>query len=126
MSVEKAVLKDEKVDAGSKAGGGKQEALPKRALLAAELVAEVQGLRPVLKDMLEIYRSRVDGQLAGLCEIFNGDGSAQSPLPPAKIEARMLEVVRTLKIKARKGRAKDLVRIEEMANTLWSMMPQDH
>ncbi len=126
MEAEDTVSKDEKEKTGPKAGGGRGEALSKRALLAAELAAEIQGLRPVLKDMLEIYRSRVDGQLAGLCEVLAGLDGSGSPLPPAKIEARMLEAVRALKIKARKGRAKDLARIEELANVLWAMMPQDN
>ncbi len=125
MATEKAVSKDVKEKAQPKPAEEKaRKAPPKRAALAAELAAEVQGLRPVLKDILEIYKSRVDGQLAGLCEVFQEAGGAENALPPAKIEARMVDAVRALKVKARKGRVKDLARIEKLANELWALMPQ--
>jgi len=125
VATEKAVLTDVKVKAQPKPADEKIKKAPaKRAALAVELAAEVQGLRPVLRDIIEIYKSRVDGQLAGLCEVFQEAGGAENGLPPAKIEARMIEAVRALKVKARKGRVKDLARIEELASALWALMPQ--
>ncbi len=125
MATEKTVSKDAKETPEPKPIQQKNKKAPvKRAVLASELAAEIQGLRPVLKDIIEIYKSRVDGQLAGLCEVFQEAGGAENGLPSAKIEARMIEAVRALKVKARKGRVKDLARIEELANRLWAIMPQ--
>ncbi len=124
MAAEKTILKDATGTPEPKPMQQKNKKKPaKRGVLASELAAEIQGLRPVLKDIIEIYKSRVDGQLAGLCEVFQEAGSAENGLPPAKIEARMIEAVRALKVKPRKGRVKDLARIEELANKLWALMP---
>ncbi len=105
-------------EAAGKAGKKKGE---DRLVLASELAHEIGGLRTVLADIVEIYRSRVDGQLAGLAEVFQHAADPDAPLPPVKAEAAMLAALRSLKIKPRKGRAKDLVRLGVLAEALWTL-----
>lgn len=99
-----------------------KKGLEARAALARDTAQEIQALRGVFSDILEIYRSRVDGQLAGLAEAFREAGQDGNP-PPARACKAILEQIRALKVKPRKGRGKDLARVEALAECLWELLP---
>ena len=102
--------------------GRANKALQARAALARDVADEVKALRGVFSDILEIYRSRVDGQLAGLAEAFR-EAEREGTPPPERALSAMLETVRSLKVKPRKGRIKDLARLEALAECLWEILP---
>jgi hypothetical protein len=104
---------------------GRKKALEARTALTREVADEVQALRGVFSDILEIYRSRVDGQLAGLSGAFREAEREGNP-PPERVLRAMVETIRTLKVKPPKGRGKDLARIEALAECLWEILPPGH
>jgi len=105
--------------------GGPRKALQARAVMARDVADEIQALRGVFSDILEIYRSRVDGQLAGLSEAFR-EAEREGTPPPERALKAMLETIRSLKVKPRKGRGKDLARVEALAECLWEILPPGH
>jgi hypothetical protein len=79
---------------------------PSRKVAKDMLLLELRRLRAMFTEIAERYVSNAEGELAAVIETVEGKS-----LPAARIE-RMLEVVRGLSVKPRKGRRKDLARIE--------------
>lgn len=105
----------------------KRGAKPKarRTETAAKVAEELQKLRPLLRQIGEVLLDRLEGQLAGLALYLEGESLPveRTPLPPAPILAAMLASVRELKVKPKKGRVKDLARIEALLEELVARMP---
>jgi hypothetical protein len=76
------------------------------------LVLELRRLRAMFTEIAERYVANAEGEIAAVIEAVEGKS-----LPTARV-ARMLEVVRGLTVKPRKGRRKDLARIESIAAAL--------
>ncbi len=89
------------------------------------LVAELRALRATLDEVVEQFRVRVGGQLADIERAVAGSGppEARALRPPAKARAEMLREVRALKVKPRKGRTKDVVRLAELVEELLGHLP---
>jgi len=85
---------------------------PSRKVAKEMLVLELRRLRAMFTEIAERYVSNVEGEIAAVIDAVDGKS-----LPAARVE-RMLEVVRALSVKPRKGRRKDLARIETTAAAL--------
>jgi len=95
--------------------------------LALQVSQELVKLRPLLKDIGTALLDRLDGELAGLSSALAGEGLSGEPanLPPASILSGMLTDIQAIKVKPKKGRLKDLGRIEILLESLSSRMPPD-
>ena len=100
---------------------------PSRRELAQQVSQELVKLRPILKDVGTALLDRLDGELAGLSRSLAGEGlSGDHPnLPPAPILSGMLADIQALKVKPKKGRVKDLGRIEVLLESLSGRMPPE-
>jgi hypothetical protein len=85
---------------------------PSRKVAKEMLVLELRRLRAMFTEIAERYVANAEGEIAAVIETVEGKS-----LPAARVE-RMLEVVRALSVKPRKGRRKDLARIEGAAASL--------
>jgi hypothetical protein len=93
--------------------------------LRQSLVIELHTLRLQAQDAVEQYTLRVNAQLAEVLRIAEGEGAAgEKPRRlPAKLAAAMLARLRDVKLKPKKGRGKDLVRIQELVEELVGQLP---
>jgi len=84
-------------------------------------------LRPILKDIGTALLDRLDGELAGLSRSLTGEGLSGDPpnLPRAPILSGMLSDIQALKMKPKKGRVKDLGRIEVLLESLSGRIPPE-
>ena len=96
----------------------------RRIQLAQELVLEIQTLRRSLHDSLEQYELRMSAQIAEVLRGLQGaDEDAPPRAPAVKTSTAMLRAIRGTEVKPRKGRAKDLVRLQELVAQLTEMLP---
>ena len=93
--------------------------------LRQSLVIELHTLRLQAQDAVEQYTLRVNAQLAEVLRLAEGEGTAgEKPRRlPAKLAAAMLAQLRDVRLKPKKGRAKDLVRIQELVEELVGQLP---
>lgn len=116
---------------GSNKGASKartgREGKPSRRDLGRQVSQELLKLRPLFKDIGSALMHRLDGELAGLAHTLNGGGiSGEAPvLPQSPILIAMLDDIRALKLKPRKGRVKDLWRIEALLESLAARIPPE-
>jgi hypothetical protein len=85
---------------------------PSRKVAKDMLVLELRRLRAMFTEIAERYVANAEGEIAALIVAVEGKS-----LNAARVE-KMLEVVRGLTVKPRKGRRKDLARIETLAAAL--------
>ena len=85
---------------------------PSRKVAKDMLVLELRRLRAMFTEIAERYVANAEGEIAAVIEAVEGKS-----LNAARVE-KMLEVVRALSVKPRKGRRKDLTRIEGIAASL--------
>jgi hypothetical protein len=76
------------------------------------LVLELRRLRAMFTEIAERYVANAEGEIAAVIDAVEGKS-----LPASRVE-KMLEIVRALSVKPRKGRRKDLARIETVAAAL--------
>jgi hypothetical protein len=95
--------------------------------LRQEVVRELLKLRLLLKDVVTNCLDRLDGELAGLALSLAGESLPGDPpvLPNPPILMAMLACIRAFKVKPKKGRAKDLRRVESLLELLKSHMPPE-
>lgn len=88
---------------------------------------ELAKLRPILREIGTALLDRLDGELAFLSRGLAGEGLAdESPgLPHVPVLSRMLADIQALKVKPKKGRVKDLGRIEALLESLQAQMPSE-
>ncbi len=113
--------------AGGNAAGGKakRSRKPARQEMGRRAAQELLKLRPVLKEVGTALLDRLDGELAGLVLSLDGRGVSGEapPLPRAPVLVAMLADIDGLKVKPRKGRVKDLRRIEVLLESLSARIP---
>jgi hypothetical protein len=85
---------------------------PSRKVAKDMLVLELRRLRAMFTEIAERYVANEEGEIAAVIEAVEGKS-----LNAARVE-KMLEVVHGLTVKPRKGRRKDLARIEAIAAAL--------
>lgn len=111
-----------KLRTGEKGQGVKSSA---RGDLGRQASVELLKLRPILKDVGSALLDRLDGELAGLSHSLNGRGMpGETPvLPKASVLSAILADIKALKLKPKKGRVKDLKRIEALLESLSARIP---
>jgi len=85
---------------------------PSRKVAKDMLVLELRRLRAMFSEIAERYVANAEGEIAAVIETVEGKS-----LPATRIDG-MLKIVRDLSVKPRKGRRKDLARIEGIAASL--------
>jgi hypothetical protein len=85
---------------------------PSRKVAKDMLVLELRRLRAMFTEIAERYVANAEGEIAAVIEAVEG-----KTLSVARV-GKMLETVRALSVKPRKGRRKDLARIEGIAASL--------
>jgi len=85
---------------------------PSRKVSKDMLVLELRRLRAMFTEISERYVANAEGEIAAVIDAVEGKS-----LNAARVE-KMLEVVRALSVKPRKGRRKDLARIETVTASL--------
>jgi len=85
---------------------------PSRKVAKDMLVLELRRLRAMFTEISDRYVANTEGEIAAVIEAVEGKS-----LPAARV-GKMLEVVRALSVKPRKGRRKDLARIETVTASL--------
>ena len=98
--------------AGKKSIAAALSRKPSRKVAKDMLVLELRRLRAMFTEISERYVANAEGEIAAVIDAVEGKS-----LPASRVE-KMLEVVRTLSVKPRKGRRKDLARIETIAAAL--------
>ena len=90
-----------------------------------ELIREIKYLRSVVKDVVGRYSLRVHACLVGIVRILESPNRKiqQVRKPNDKTMREMLSCIRSLKVKPKKGRAKDIVRIETIIKKMDKLMP---
>ncbi len=111
-----------KVPAGKRVKGTKAA----RQKIGRAVAEELLKLRPVLKEIGTTLLDRLEGELAGLAlSLDGGEGLAgETPtLPRSAVLSKMLADIQALKVKPRKGRVKDLRRLEALMESLTARIP---
>lgn len=85
---------------------------PSRKVAKDMLVLELRRLRAMFTEITERYVANAEGEIAAVIDAVEG-----RTLPAPRVE-KMLETVRALSVKPRKGRRKDLARIETIVAVL--------
>ena len=82
-------------------------------------------LIPILQEVQEHYSVRTNGLLAQMTQVVDppADARERPVLPSRKAVDRMLEAIQALKVKPKKGRGKDLQRVQDLLESLWVMFP---
>ena len=90
-----------------------------------ELVREVKYLRSIAKDVVDRYSLRINARLADIARIVDSPDTKKPGVrkPNDKVICEMLSCIRSLKVKPKKGRVKDLARIEDITKKLNDLMP---
>ncbi len=118
---------ESKGNAGKKPAAKKRKSVkkPSRQALGRQASQEMAKLRPILKDIGSALLDRLDGELAGLARSLDGeDLHGERPvLPQPPVLIAMLADIKALKVKPKKGRVKDLGRIETLLESLSARMP---
>lgn len=100
---------------------GKEDKAAKREKVKKILVAQLYGLRSELSEILERYSSNTNAKITGFIEMFNASEEVEGQETP-KIETKKLKAVvkkiDEMKLKPKKGRAKDLERIEDILDKI--------
>lgn len=94
----------------------------KRQKRAEELVVQIDGLRATLNEMIDRYRSRIEGDLSQVAAVARGENGKR--FSSASTE-KMLEELQHLRLKPHKGRGKDFDRLQELVDDLVEHLPHD-
>lgn len=106
---------------------GKPADAPARQRVGRQISLELLKLRPVVKEAGTTLLARLDGDLAGLALALGGEKlHGESPARPRHtVLAAMLANIKAVKIKPKKGRIKDLWRIEALLESLLAQLPPE-
>jgi hypothetical protein len=95
--------------------------------MSREVSQELLKLRPLLRDVGSALLDRLDGELVGLASSLGGEslhGNAPA-LPETAVLSEMLTDIQALKVKPKKGRLKDLRRLEALLEALSARIPPE-
>lgn len=97
----------------------------RRIELAQSLVLEIQQLRGAVRRTVDGYERRMDAQLAEVLRQLQGGppGDDAPRVPSVKAAEGMIRAIRRTEVKPPKGRAKDLVRLQELVAELTELLP---
>jgi hypothetical protein len=97
----------------------------KRAELTEQLRYELRELRTTLDELIDHYRLRVGGQIAELEQSLTEVTDPAAKLPPVKVSNHILTRLHDQSFKPKKGRAKDLVKLQELVKELSELLPPE-
>ena len=98
----------------------------KRDEVAEELLRELKELRTNLDELTEHFKLRIAGELAEITQAIEGKAIQAKPKRlPVKVTAAMLKAVQEQAVKPRKGRAKDLAKLQNLVRTLAALLPPE-
>ncbi|HEX9108753.1 MAG TPA: hypothetical protein VF832_16020 [Longimicrobiales bacterium] len=94
---------------------------------ARELASRVHELRTTVHRVAELYATRMDGRLAGVERALagRGHGGRFAAVPRDRVLDRVERELQGLKLKADKGRVKDMARLKELCDTLDELLDGD-
>jgi hypothetical protein len=112
---------------GSPSSNGTGAGRPtKGPALVREVAAELNTLRATLDEMTEHFRLRAGAQISELLQTIEGDAAmGKKPRLPAQVLEQLLEQIREVRIKPRKGRAKDFVRLQQALEDMVGVLPAE-
>jgi hypothetical protein len=86
---------------------------------------ELRNLRSSVEQTTEQVGLRLGAQISQLLAVLDNepDGGVKPHRPSAKVAQKMAEQIRGVKLKPRKGRIKDLVRVQELLEKLGDLLP---
>jgi len=95
--------------------------------MSRQVSQELLKLRPVLRDVGSALLDRLDGELAGLASSLRGESlhGDVPALPETSVLSAMLADIQALKVKPKKGRLKDLRRVEALLESLSARIPPE-
>lgn len=114
-----------KAKAKAPAKGAKRAAKMSQAALGKLAAAELFKVRALLKEVSAGIADRLDGEAAALALFLEGQTlpGERAVLPNARALKAILATFAQLKVKPKKGRVKDLARIELLLVALADKMP---
>jgi hypothetical protein len=83
-----------------------------------QLVQELEAMRSVLVEVVEQYRERMATQLGTLKKSLESEALKESDI------SRMLDEIRSVRLKPEKGRVKDLERLQDLLKRLGKRLPE--
>jgi hypothetical protein len=97
----------------------------KKVQKTEKLKEALLGLRGALNEVQEQYGVRTHGLLVQMLQNLDPppDAKERPVLPSKKAAELMVQKMAALKIKPKKGRGKDLVRIQDLVEALWILFP---
>jgi|GEM_PF-1353092 len=97
----------------------------KRAQKTEKLRKALLGLRVSLNEVQEQFGIHTHGLLVQMLRILEAPPDAKEThiLPSRKTAELMVEEIGSLSIKPKKGRGKDLLRIQDLVEALWILFP---
>jgi hypothetical protein len=107
--------------AGAKAGAvSTRRPSTRRAEANQEVITELRALRGVMDEMLDRYRLRVGGRISELALLLEGDPSIGAAAMPVttRVAHAMIGELKDTRLRPRKGRAKDIRRLESLVEAL--------
>ncbi len=115
----------EKPSTAKAKSSAKKLANPAREDAARQVARELSKLRSVLKEVGSAVVDRLDGEAAALALFLDGDRLPEEKpiLPCAGALKAMTALLAALKVKPKKGRVKDLARIEALLSGLAAKTP---
>jgi hypothetical protein len=92
----------------------------KRSALTADVLNELHALRASLKRMVETYTLRVDGRLAEMVQLLEGDSGIDQPPRLLTLQAadQILAEIGAADLKPEKGRPGDFRRLQRVTRRL--------
>lgn len=104
---------------------GSKRSRAKRRDQTEQLIEELNGLRASLNEMVDRYRLKLEAELIEIDESVRGEPSYLGRRRPlaARVATAMLRRIKALDIKPQKGRAKDLVRVQDLIGDLMELLP---
>lgn len=98
---------------------------PTRTQYAAKVVEQMSQVRRDLREIGDSVLRRLDAEITGVARYLGREGQSEEPraLPATPVLEAMLAELRALKVKPKKGRVKDLQRIDKLLISLFSKLP---
>jgi hypothetical protein len=105
-------------------GKPKRSTGEKRARLNGQVASELKALRSTLTQCLDAIDLRVGGSIAEMLQVLEGDQSLEARPKPLTVKAAQeaLADLATLSV-SKKGRPRDLRRIEKLVRRLRKLLP---
>lgn len=107
------------------AGTDDREKAGKKQAAAKALAAEMKVMRSAFKEIVEHFCLRVDSELVEIIRVLEKEQVLNEPLvlPPAKISKLLAKKIRALKLKPNKGKLKDILHVNDLADKIAGKMP---